>query len=62
MFSDQQEFELAEYVKHSSRIYYGLTTKEVRTLAYEYTVSNKIGVPANWSKVGRLPLTGCSVS
>lgn len=50
VFTDAQETELANYIKKAADIYYGLTPKEVRKLAYEYAVRNERIVPKSWSE------------
>lgn len=50
IFSDEQENELASYILHCSRIYYGLAPKEIRKVAFEYSAANKVTTPENWSK------------
>lgn len=42
------ENDLAEYLIQQSKLYFGLSTKEVRQLAYEFLVKNKIEVRQNW--------------
>lgn len=49
IFSDDLEAKLKEYIINCSRIYYGLTGREVRLLAYEYAVACNIRYPANWN-------------
>lgn len=49
IFSDEQEAKLEEYIVNCSRIYWGLTTREVRLLAYEYVVACKIQYPEKWN-------------
>lgn len=51
IFSVETEIELVEYITYSSKILFGLTTKEVRSLAFQYAVANNISVPQNWSEV-----------
>jgi transposase len=48
IFTQQQEEELAEYVEDCSKIYYGLTTRDLRKLAYDLAVANKNKIPYNW--------------
>lgn len=48
IFSDDQEKELAEYIMHASKIFFGLSTTDTKTLAYEYGQENKIPMPSNW--------------
>lgn len=44
------ENELAAYLIEQSKLYFGLSTKEVRRLAYEFSVKNNIEVRENWIK------------
>lgn len=48
VFSDDQENELATYAAHSAKLYYGLTTSDLRKLAYEYAVANNIAIKEGW--------------
>lgn len=50
VFTDQQSASLVEYLKHASKIYFGLTPKEVRKLAYECAMHYDITVPDSWKK------------
>lgn len=47
-FSDNQEKELAEYIKQSSKIFFGLPTTDVKSLAFENARENQILMPSNW--------------
>lgn len=47
---DKMENELADYLIHQSKLYFGLSTKEVRRLAYEFAVKNNVTVRNNWIK------------
>jgi hypothetical protein len=40
---------LLDYIIEASSIYYGLTLRELRKLAYEVAVANKIPMPESWS-------------
>ncbi|KAJ8897519.1 hypothetical protein PR048_002866 [Dryococelus australis] len=44
----EQESQLCEYLKRSSQIMFGLTSKEARKLAYECGVSFGVNVPDSW--------------
>jgi hypothetical protein len=48
VFSDEEESELEEYVLAASRLYYELTMKDVRYLAYQYAVKSNVRIPAGW--------------
>lgn len=45
---DNSEQELAQYLEESSKMYFGLSTKEVRVLAYEIAVKNNIKMRQYW--------------
>jgi hypothetical protein len=48
VFSDAANSELEEYILTASKLYYGLSTKDVRNLAYQYAVKNNVTIPAGW--------------
>ncbi|KAF2883613.1 hypothetical protein ILUMI_22563 [Ignelater luminosus] len=48
VFTKDQEEELAAYVAHSAKLYYGLTTSDLRKLAYEYAIANNITISEVW--------------
>ena len=48
ILTDSLEDKLQEYILHSSKIYYGLNSKDVRSLAYELGVANDIQIPNTW--------------
>ncbi|KAF2891149.1 hypothetical protein ILUMI_15024 [Ignelater luminosus] len=50
IFTSEQENILANYVKRSTEIMFGLTTQEVRQLAYHCAVTHKIKIPDSWIK------------
>lgn len=50
IFNDAEEKELAEYTEHSAKIYYGLTTSDLRKLAFQFAMANNISVPDNWKE------------
>ena len=52
MFSDQEEKDLANYVKSACNVYFGLSPKDVRSLAFNFATSNKKEVPESWVKNG----------
>lgn len=49
IFTLEQEEMLVAYIKKASDVYYGLTPKKVRSLAYEYASSLEINVPGSWT-------------
>lgn len=52
IFSDDMEARLEECITNCNRIYYGLTSKDIRTLAHEYAVASKIQYPQKWDEAG----------
>lgn len=50
VFNDQQTASLVEYLKKASKIYFGLTPKEVRKLAYECALKYDIKFPDSWKQ------------
>lgn len=48
VFTEEHERMLAEYVINCSKMAYGLTTKGVRKLAYEFATLNNRTVPDSW--------------
>ena len=49
VFDAEQEKALADYLVASSKMFYGITTKECRRLAYEMCVVNSIACPTKWA-------------
>lgn len=50
IFSDQLEIELKKYLLEASSIYYGLSPKEVRKLAYDLAKTNNLNIPKTWDE------------
>ena len=50
MFSDAQELLLAQYIDKAAKLYYGLAPKDIRKLAYEFSVANHVTMPCKWSE------------
>jgi hypothetical protein len=48
VFSDAEESELEECILAASKMYYVLTTEDVRILACQYAVKHKVTIPAGW--------------
>lgn len=48
VFTANQETELCTYILKCSKMHYGLQTKQVLTLAYEFGSLNKIKMPSSW--------------
>ena len=50
IFNQEQETSLSNYLEKCSGMFHGLTTKNVRTLAYEMAFLNRIEMPATWTE------------
>lgn len=50
IFTDQLEVQLKDYLLHCSKIYYGLTPKNIKELAYELAEANRhtVNIPDSW--------------
>jgi hypothetical protein len=48
VFSSNMEKELSSYLQECAKMHYGLSTKELRRLAYEFALQNKVPIPTNW--------------
>lgn len=48
IFSTEQECLLKNYVKHCALLFYGLTTKECRRIAYQCAKINNLKMPPSW--------------
>jgi hypothetical protein len=48
IFMDEEEVLLSEYLQKSCRMYFGLTSEEVRKLAYQFAVKKNKSIPLNW--------------
>lgn len=48
IFAEEEEKDLAKYLETASKLYHGLTPKNVRMLAYQFAKSNKKKIPDNW--------------
>jgi len=48
VFTDVQENSIADYLKMCYKMFYGLTRKDCRKLAYETAVANEIKCPVSW--------------
>ena len=51
VFTDHQEVTLVAYLKNASSIYFGLSPRDVRVLAYECAKRFDIRMPPSWSDV-----------
>ncbi|PZC71419.1 hypothetical protein B5X24_HaOG213482 [Helicoverpa armigera] len=50
VFSEQQEQQLSKYLQRCADIYFGLTAKEVRKLAFELATQYNLKRPATWAE------------
>jgi transposase len=50
VFSVKHEQVLVEYCKTSAKLYYGLTTKDLRKLAYQFAVQNDLKFHEKWNE------------
>lgn len=48
VFTMEQENQLADYVRETSNYYSGLSSKEVRIMAFVYGVCNQVDMPPGW--------------
>lgn len=48
IFTDSEEQKLVNYILHASDIYFGLSPKEIRILAYNLASYNSIKMPESW--------------
>ena len=48
VFSEEQEQQLSKYIVRCAEIYFGLSPKEIRTLAFELTSKYNLKRPATW--------------
>lgn len=59
IFSLQQEEELAHFVRETSDYYNGMSSKDVRTLAFVYAMCNRVEVPAGWQESAQASFDWC---
>lgn len=50
VFTDDEEAKLGDYIKYTSDLYYGLTTKTVRNLAFQCAKKFEKKMPSTWIK------------
>ncbi|KAG5347670.1 CBX5 protein, partial [Acromyrmex charruanus] len=50
IFNNTEEIALVEYIKRIADIYYGITPKEVRKLAYQFAIKNGSKVRNSWNE------------
>lgn len=56
IFSDELEEQLEEYIVYSLKIYFGLTPHNIKVLAYELAIANrlKVSVLDSWINTSQL--------
>lgn len=59
IFSQEQEDQLAVYVRETSNYYSGLSSKEVRIMAYVYGVCNQVDMPTGWHETHQASFDWC---
>ncbi|KAK9694564.1 CENP-B N-terminal DNA-binding domain [Popillia japonica] len=58
MFTTEQEHILKDYINHCALLFYGLTSKECRQLAYQCVIINNLKMPPSWEKMKWQAKTG----
>lgn len=51
VFSTEQEQQLGQYVQSAAKLYFGLSPKELRKLAFQFARSNNCNYPENWNNL-----------
>lgn len=59
VFTMEQENQLADYVRETSNYYSGLSSKEVRILAFVYGVCNQVEMPNGWHESHQASFDWC---
>lgn len=59
VFTMEQENQLADYVRETSNYYSGLSSKEVRILAFVYGVCNQVEMPSGWHESHQASFDWC---
>lgn len=49
-FTQEQEQALRDYFEKCTLLFYGLTSKDCRKIAYEMAKYNNVGIPPNWER------------
>ena len=57
VFTKEQEKQLADYFRASSSMFYGLSTKEGRKLAYKFTTRLEVNFPNSWKQTNSVQST-----
>lgn len=60
IFTAEQERELSRFVREASDFYNGMTSKDVRILAYVYGVCNQVNFPVSWCIKHEASFAWCS--
>lgn len=50
VFNKEQEKSLKEYLLHCSDIFFGMTSRDARSLAYQFACKLHIEIPENWKE------------
>lgn len=59
IFSVDQEEELAVHVRDTSNYYGGMSSKDVRTLAYVFGTCNQVDMPSGWQETHQASFDWC---
>lgn len=59
IFSIDQEDELAVHVRDTSNYYGGMSSKDVRTLAYVFGTCNQVDMPSGWQETHQASFDWC---
>lgn len=59
VFTMEQENQLADYVRETSNYYSGLSSKEVRIMAFVYGVCNQVEMPTGWHETHQASFDWC---
>lgn len=51
IFSGEMENALANYLLKCSSMFYGLTPKAIKNLAYKFAIQNELKVPTSWTEI-----------
>lgn len=49
VFNEEQELQLAKYCERAVDLYFGLTTKDLRKLAFQFAYCNNLSYPEKWN-------------
>lgn len=51
VFTAEQELQLVKYCEKTVDLYFGLTTKDLRKLAFQFASANRLNYPQKWNEV-----------